>query len=414
MKSRRILLTTLALALAGCGVAGAPGLPGGATDGVSLFGRKAKPETRAEVVLKFNGREQLEALARAGVDLFHNVDTAKGTVGATLTPRTEAAVKKLGVKYNVVQAAGLFKAPLPKGYQTVEGLEADLKALANKYPAVVHLESIGKSTEGRNIWAVNLTSKPGAKLPAVRLTSGVHARELPPVEVMTRYIHMMAEGYGSDAQITKLLDTRDIWVIPMWNPDGRTKVEKGDSMWRKNTRKNRFGGDGVDINRNADDHWEHGNGSSFADDYKGPNPFSEPETQAVRDLSARVKFNVSLDLHCYAGMVLWPPGFSKDYSNDEAAFKTIGEKMAKPIGYKAGTIARTIYATFGDFATWEYYANGTLSFAGELAVKGFAPPYEQAERSWTEWKPNLLYLADVAGDPKGKSSAMANLPRFGF
>ena len=402
------LLSSLlvAVALAGCGQAG-PSVFGG-QERTSLFTAQSEAEGGVPVVLHFKSKAQLDALARAGVDLFENVDLKKGTVGALLTARTEKLVRQIGARYAVAQNAERVQDRMPGGYRTVKQIEAELQALASQYPKVVHLQAIGKSLEGRTIWAVNLTSKPGQKLPAVRLTTGVHARELPPVEVNMNLVRTLAEGYGSDETITRLLDSRDVWTVPVWNPDGRTKVEDGSAMWRKNTRDNQ----GVDINRNADDHWQQGSASPWAQDYRGAAPFSEPETQAVKALTERVDFKVAMDMHCYGGMVLWPPGFSKEYSKDEAAFRAIGERMAKPLGYKAGTIARTIYSTFGDFATWEYQQKGTLSFAVELDTGGFNPSYKVAEKQWHDWKDNLLFMIDAAGAPRAQAGFLQSLNVF--
>jgi len=76
--------------------------------------------------------------------------------------------------------------------------------------------------------------------------------------------------------------------------------------------------------------------------------------------------------------------------------------MAQHIGYKAGTIARTIYNTYGDLATWEYDALGTLAFAAELDDPNFNPPFSQVDSDWKAWKDNLVYLISVSDNPRGQ------------
>jgi hypothetical protein len=209
---------------------------------------------------------------------------------------------------------------------------------------------------------------------------------------------MMAEGYGQDPVITRLLDTREIWVTPLVNPDGRARVEGGDSMWRKNVRGNAGGSTGVDTNRNADDHFEQGDHNPYADDYGGPAPFSEPETTAIKSLCEQVPFKVALDIHCYAGMILWPPGYDRSLTPDDRVFRAIGSRLAKGGNYRAGTIAQTIYQTYGDVATWQYTKHRILAFAAELDDGRFNPSFAQVEKDWSIWKDNLLYLADVTGN----------------
>jgi hypothetical protein len=393
---KRSVAVAAAIVLTGCGAMGAgPAAKRAAGDlGAMAAG------TRSQVVVHFKDRTQLERIAASGVDLFENVDHDKKTVGATLTAQTKQQLDKLGVRYEVVrvkQALGF-----PQGYGSVEAVHAELRQLAQAYPKLMTVVEYGKSLEGRPLLAAKLTSKPGEALPAVRLQGGNHARELVPVELMRNLTKLLVEGYGKDATATRLLDTREVWIVPIVNPDGRVRVEKGSDMWRKNARPLGLGANGVDINRNADDHWDGGNGSKWADDYKGEAPFSEPETQGLRDLSLKVKFKASIDVHCYGGMLLWPPGYSNELSADEPTFRTIGDKMAKPLGYRAGTIARTIYKTFGDFATWEYAKLNTLAFACELDDRQFGPGFGQVEKDWTGWKNNFLYLIDAAGNPKAQ------------
>jgi carboxypeptidase T len=286
----------------------------------------------------------------------------------------------------------------PAGYHTVDQVYADMKAMAAAHPTYVQLVEFGKSletTQGRAkrpMVALRITSKRNAGLPSVRLGGGVHARELPPVELMTRFAHTLVDGYGRNATITKLVDTKDIWIVPLQNPDGRAKVEGGASMWRKNARRDAYAPEGVDCNRNADEHFSQGDADAWADDFRGPSAFSEPETQALRDLAAKHPFDVALDMHCFGGMVMWPPGYDRSYTADEAEFRRIGTAIGQAVGYRSGTIARTIYQAYGDNTTWEYTHHRTLAFAVELDSGSFNPAYGEVDRQWAKWKAPLLSL----------------------
>lgn len=407
MRPIKPLLTTtcIALALAGCGVSQTPFAQQALERAAGMV---AMGETGPAKLVRihFRDRAQLNALAHAGVDLFENVDNRRNTVDASLTPKTEAIVRQLGATYEPMPLnEGLEAERFPQGYQTVAQVQADMQAIASAHPNFVHLVTIGHSLKGQAIDALEFCSHPAQNLPAIRLQAGQHARELPPVEIMSRLMHLLADGYGKDNQITSLVDTRDIWIVPIVNPDGRVKVQGGDSMWRKNVRAPY----GVDINRNADDHFDEGDHDDSQDDYGGPSAFSEPETQAIRDLCAQHHFVISFDMHNYAGMVLWPPGYDDSTTKDEATFERIGGTIAKKIGYQAGTIARTIYNTYGDTSTWEYDAHGTLAFAAELDDPGFNPSFAQVNKDWKDWQPNLLYLIDQAGQVR---SSRFGLPGF--
>ncbi|HEY9856640.1 MAG TPA: M14 family metallopeptidase [Stenomitos sp.] len=398
LRKPAVWLTGLSLSLvtlAGCGM-----------DNRMLTDRNPKVQAlgiadRTQVQIQFRDRDQLEALSQAGVDLFENVDMTAKTVDATLTPQTEATVKRMGVRYTVSKKLNAMG--MPSGYSTVSDVMTDLQNVASQHAKIAHLETIGKSVEGRPIVAIRLTSQPEAKLPAILITSGQHARELPPVQLTSRFIHLLTDGYGSDTSITKLVDSRDIWIVPIVNPDGRVSVEGGDSMWRKNRRDNGDGSRGVDTNRNADDHWSQGDRDSQSDSFRGSAPFSEPESQALRDLAAKVKFNIAIDFHNYAGMILWPPSYTNAVSKDEAAFREIGNHFAQSTGYKAGTIANTIYKCYGDFATWAYSNYGTLAYGIELDDGRFNPAISQADKDWKAWKDNLLWAVDKTGHPLNRN-----------
>ncbi|HEY9899338.1 MAG TPA: M14 family metallopeptidase [Pantanalinema sp.] len=394
-------LTLSLAALAGCSSA----LQLGNNDAERSNAQRAAESQapRSQVRIHFRDVSELTAASRAGVDLFENVDRAAGTVDALASAKGEEALKRLGIRYEVIQAPSIRGVGMPTGYKSVEDVMSDVKQVAAAYPSIVRLETIGKSLQDRPLTAVHVTSQPQGTQPALLITSGQHARELPPVELNMRLLHLLTEQYGKDAAITKLVDTRDIWIVPVLNPDGRTMVEGGSAMWRKNARNNGDGTRGVDTNRNADDHFEQGNSDSSADDFRGSAPFSEPESQAIRDLCAREKFTVSLDIHCYGGMFLWPPGNTSTPTKDEATFRKIGDRIAKPLGYRYGTINRTIYPTYADMATWQYNAHGILAFAAELQDPRFNPPYSQVDTDWKQWKDNLLYLIDVADSPRTRS-----------
>ncbi|MNS23834.1 Zinc carboxypeptidase precursor [compost metagenome] len=403
------LLPTLGIAimLAGCGTgqqpADTPAPIAGAPAALRVEAAPADP-TRRQVVIRFSNRDQLAELATSGIDLFENVDHAQRTVGATVTARTEPVLKRLGVSYT--DDARVSAMGLPAGYQTVEQIYADMKALAAAHPTFISYVEFGQSLETRQgkanrpIAALRVTAKRDAGLPAIRLGAGVHARELPPVAIMTRFAHTLADGYGEDPAITKLVDTKDIWIVPLQNPDGRARVDKGEAMWRKNTRHDTTSPDGVDCNRNADDHFQQGTSDPRAEDFRGTAPFSEPESQAIRDLAKKQPFDVSLDMHAYGGMVLWPPGYDTSHTRDEAAFRRIGEALGKRLGYRSGTIAHTVYPTFGDTATWEYTTHGTLAFAAELDCGSFSPAHSEVDRQWTKWKPALLDLVAQSGSSR--------------
>ncbi|MBM3269434.1 MAG: zinc carboxypeptidase [Candidatus Sericytochromatia bacterium] len=373
---------------------------------------------RKVVRISVQNRAQVDDLATRGLDLFENVNLEHGYVEGTVTPKDETLLRSLGYRYQVLKTSEqLFKAmgAMPAGYHTVAQVKAEFQKMSADFPHIARFVTIGKSVNDQELFALRISAKPNSGLPQILFNSGQHARELPPVEMSYRLAAHLTSQYGKDPQVTKLVDTRDITIVPVVNPDGRQNVESGDSYWRKNMRKLSMGARGVDTNRNSDDHWDKGNNMPWADDYHGTAPTSEPETQAMRDLVGANKFTVSVDIHNYGGMVLWPPGFDNSSTRDEPTFSKIGNKIASPVGYRAGTIARTIYRTYGDFSTWQYQKHGIVAFGIELDDSGFNAPFSAVEKDWQAWKDNFMFLISVADDPRKQAQQIGDpLSLVGF
>lgn len=156
---------------------------------------------------------------------------------------------------------------------------------------------------------MRLTSeKIGGNKPQVLFLATHHAREWVAAEMAMRLIKYLTSSYGSDTRVTELLDTIEVWVIPVGNPDGYQYTFTTERLWRKNLRDNDGDGqitiaDGVDLNRNFDSRWgydDEGSSPSWSDQtYRGTAPNSEPETQAVVDFIQDNDFKFVLSYHTY-------------------------------------------------------------------------------------------------------------------
>ena len=98
-----------------------------------------------------------------------------------------------------------------------------LKGFTERHPHLFALESIGRSYEGRDIWVVtaaNAATGAAADKPAFWIDGNIHAGELTASTACLYLLKTLAEGYGRDADVTRLLDTRALYVCPRINPDG--------------------------------------------------------------------------------------------------------------------------------------------------------------------------------------------------
>ncbi len=119
-------------------------------------------------------------------------------------------------------------------------VEAALKGFAEEHPGLAALSSIGKSHEGREIWCMALTNKasgPDAEKPALWLDANIHATEVTGSMGALHLIQRLLTAYGQDERITRLLDTRAIYVVPCLNPDGMEQALTSPVYVRSGTRR---------------------------------------------------------------------------------------------------------------------------------------------------------------------------------
>lgn len=279
------------------------------------------------------------------------------------------------------------------GYHTFDEMMADLLAMAAALPALARLDTIGFSHEARPIVALKISDSVAIDEdePEVLIIGCHHARELMSVEIPLMLAQHLLDRYGTSPQITALVDGLEIWIVPMLNPDGHVYVQNNNSgdwwtWWRKNRRNNGDGTFGVDLNRNYGYQWGYDDAGSSPSTssavYRGPAPFSEPETQAVRDFCVERDFSVALSYHTYSELLIHPWGYDAVYTGDHELFTVLGDSLARGNGYAVGCTATDIlYPTNGDSDDWMYGETSTkgpiISYTVEMNTYeqgGFGPP----------------------------------------
>jgi len=194
-------------------------------------------------------------------------------------------------------------------YTSLEGVYAEIENLAPNHPGLVSATQYGKSVEGRPLPTFRIARQDGKHRPEALFGANIHGNEFIGNRVAMGIAHRLLDGDGKDEWITSLLDRVDFYFLPCINPDGyaKTREMNGSEPWgvqRKNTH-------GVDLNRNfpmpgkktIPINWA---GSAKPEDinYKGPGPYSEPETKAIGDFVQTRKFFAALDFHSYGGQII--------------------------------------------------------------------------------------------------------------
>jgi hypothetical protein len=322
---------------------------------------------RRLVRVEVKDRAQFERLAPLGLDITSSL--LGSHVDAILDPGDEGRIALLGFKYEVLvddleaHSEASFVQDLGD-YHTYSECTAMLMSAVASFPEICRVDSIGKSFYNRPIWAIKISDNPGINDPTeadILFVALHHAREVATPNVLIYLMDHLLNNYGLDPHITHLVNDREIWIVPVLNPDGHINVEQGDLWWRKNMRPPPFGTCvGVDINRNYGFHWGIDDiGSSpnpCAADYRGTGPFSEYETKSMRDLvlNEAHQFKVAVSYHSYGRLILFPWGYTDEPSPDHATYTVMGDSMKAYNGYRSGPGYTTIYRTNGDFDDWMY------------------------------------------------------------
>jgi hypothetical protein len=255
---------------------------------------------------------------------------------------------------------------------------------------------------------------PVAGKPSVLIMGTQHAREWLSTMVTACIGSRLAADYGHDSTITELVEGLSFYVVPVVNPDGYAFSWTDDRYWRKNRRD----GHGVDINRNWSLGWG-GEGASSdpeAQNYRGTEPFSEPETRALGDFVAAHPDLVALvDLHSYGDLVLYPWGWTLDPAPDDDTLASVAielsEAMAQPHGHAYLPIqASDLYFAAGAVEDWSYGEFGLNAFAIELRGSDFVVPASTIEPTCDDAYAGLVQLAGriLAGTDPGETSGTSS------
>lgn len=301
-------------------------------------------------------------------------------------------------------------------YHTYTEAIQDMDALAAAHPTIMSpRQSIGTTLEGRTIWVYKISDNPGVDEdePEVFFNAYIHAREPITFEVVYDLAQYLVNGYGSVPRATTLVNSREIWILPVVNPDG---VEynyqtdpNGGGMWRKNRRLNWDGSYGIDLNRNFGYMWgydENGSSSSpWSETYRGTDPFSEAETQAIRNFTNSRHFKSAVNYHSYGNLHLFAWGFDSFHIPDHEVQFGLGRMRRALNGYSTGATWEVLYATNGDANDW-MYGDGSehpsvYSFVSEVGSNGdgFWPAESRIPALKAEnLEPNLR-LIELADNP---------------
>ena len=251
------------------------------------------------------------------------------------------------------------------GYLKYNEMLAELDAMVQQYPNLITAKAPISSFvthENRPIYHVKISDNPNVNEtePKVLYTAIHHARE--PMSLMETIFFMwyVLENYGTNEEITYLLNETQLFFVPCINPDGyvynETTNPNGGGMWRKNRRNNGGGVYGVDLNRNYGYGWgTTGTSTNTSNDtYCGTAPYSEPEVQAMRWLVQNHNFVTAFNAHTYARSILFPIGTTTaEFADHHDYFQAETNHMVQFNGYTPMK-SSLLYQASGDSDDYMY------------------------------------------------------------
>ncbi|XP_055788895.1 carboxypeptidase A2-like isoform X1 [Salvelinus fontinalis] len=295
-------------------------------------------------------------------------------------------------------------------YHPLETIYSWMDGLVAAHPNLVTKEQIGTSYEGRPMYVLKFSTG-GDKRPAIWVDSGIHSREWVSQATGVWTANKIASDYGTDASLTSLLKTMDIYLLILANPDGYVHSHTSDRMWRKTRSKNPGSMcRGVDPNRN----WDAGFGGPGAstnpcsDSYHGPSPHSEIEVKNVVNLvKNHGNFKSFISIHAYSQLLMYPYGYTCKDALHAAELDSVGRSAVQKLSslhgttFKVGSICKIIYQASGGSIDWSYNLGIKYSFAFELRDTGrygFILPANQiiptASETWLALKDIMEYVHD--------------------
>lgn len=214
------------------------------------------------------------------------------------------------------------------GYYNFSEMVTAMNQLVAAYPTIASKTSIGKTYENRDIWVIKISDNVASDEtgePEILYLGQQHAREAITGISMIFFMQYLCENYATDPKIKSLVDNREFYIIPCFNPDGweynRTSMGgAAGGQWRKNRSVTGSTTRGVDLNRNWGVDWGNcsapilgpstscGTSDKTADTYYGTNAFSELETQAVRRFTQEHHFVAGFDQHAFGPYYSLPFG----------------------------------------------------------------------------------------------------------
>jgi len=294
-------------------------------------------------------------------------------------------------------------------YNRLASIQAEVRRLNSAHSGHTELFNVGKSSEGRDMIGLKVSSGSDGNKKVIWIDGCIHAREWLSCSSVMFFLKQLLEPEPAFRdKVTTALSKYDFYILPVFNVDGYEFSHTNNRMWRK-TRSAGSYCRGADPNRNWDSHFGGAgtSGNPCSDIYRGPRAFSEPEVAHVanklKTLAASVGVEAYWNIHCYSQLVLYPWGYTSTPSRDDAEMNRVGTSFASGVRaingkhFQPGQPSRILYSVGGGSMDWTYSTLGVVySYAPELRPgrsyrgNGFIMPASNIQPSGMEFTNGML------------------------
>jgi hypothetical protein len=311
----------------------------------------------------FKEARMLENLVRRGLTIIAEQNGVSLDIKCTAEEAAELAAQGFRIEtLEKSETALKVSAVPPAQFYDYAEIRTFLLDKTAQYSAITHLDTIGWTVENRAIWALKISDNPleDEDEPCFLVEGGIHGNEHHGIEAVINFIKWLLNNYQVNPEVTNWINSREIWCIPVVNPDGHELNQRGNES-----------GISVDLNRNFGYWW------SFAASSYGTSPFSEPETRAIRDLACGIKPYGSISFHTAGRLILYPWAYvSTVLPPDSALYMETGAELIDSVNAVVNTVrynlrrAAVWYWHGGEHNDWMYSQNGMLSYTIEMTKSG--------------------------------------------
>ncbi|MBN1297145.1 hypothetical protein JXA80_10225 [bacterium] len=336
-----------------------------------------------QMVMKEHGPAIRDHVDRIGLD------RERFSVDVLMTDDGRQILDEMGLSWTEVRSAEDVESNRdidPQYYDYAEVMNV-LNNLQTTYPSIVKRYELAVTAENRTVWAVKISDNVlvQEEEPEV-LVLGLHeAREIMSTEIAMDMAIYLAENYGSNPDVTNWVNSWQIWIVPMLNPDGSAYCWSTDQYWIKNRRE--LGGDvfGVALGHNYDVDWGACFGSSSdpnSSGYRGTAPGSEPEIQGIMTLAQNHAFTAVISYHSFNELIMYPYGCWGESAPEAGILSSFAGSMGAVIqredggyGYDSGAWWQILYNNDGNETDYFYAGFGSLAMAVEVNASSYYPAY---------------------------------------